>query len=157
MCRSFVAVIAWFVFISSACATSVELPVTLTNLDAYFYVFSVLTNATRDGVAFHVTITHKQYDISPDSNAGVDMVVHKKPTNGGFEGSIGSVKPEIPVTLKKEKRVWTADFIVSRELLKNRDVCFVFSVLAHTTVNGKTISMPSVTFYELRLQDFAKP
>jgi hypothetical protein len=155
--KAFIVSLVWFVFVSSACATSVEIPVTPTNLDTYVYVFSVLTNTASDSVTFHVTITNKQYDIFPDSSASVDMVVHKKHANGGREGSIGPVKPEIPVILKKEKRLWRADFTVSRDVLKNPDVCFVFSELAHTTVNGKTIPMPSITFYELRLQDFAKP
>ena len=154
---SFIASIVWLAVVSSACATSVELPVTPTNLDTYGYAFSVFTNATKDGVAFHLTITNKQYDIYPDSSAGVDMVIHKKLADGGMEGSVGAVTPEIPVTLKKEKRLWTADFTVSSTLLKNPDAYFVFSVLAHSTVNGKIIPMPSVTFYELRLQDFAKP
>ncbi|MGO8925990.1 MAG: hypothetical protein ACLQU3_03710 [Limisphaerales bacterium] len=157
MHRSFIASIIWLVFVSSTWATSVELPVTPTNLDTYFCTFSVLTNATKDGVAFHVTITNKQSDIYPDSSADVDMVIHKKLADGGMEGSVGPVTPPIPVELKKEKRLWTADFTVSRELLKNPDVHFVFGVLAHSTVDGKIIPMPSITFYELRLQEFAKP
>jgi hypothetical protein len=138
-------------------ARSVELPVTPANPDTYGYIFSVLTNATRDGVAFHVTITNKQYDIYPDSSADVDMVIHKKLADGGMEGSVGPVTPTIPVALKKENRFWTADFTVPHSLLEDTNVCFVFSVLAHSTVNGKIIPVSSVTFYELRLQDFAKP
>src|ERR1022692_3631458 len=157
MCRSFITSIIWLAVVSSVRARSVELPVMPTNLDAYGYTFSVLTNATKDGVAFHVTITDKQYDIYPDSSADVDMVIHKKLADGGMKGSVGPVTTAIPVALKKEKRLWTADFTVSRRLLKNPDAYFVFSVLAHSTVNGKIIPMPSVTFYELRLQDFAKP
>ena len=154
---SFIALIVWSAFVSSACASSVELPVTPASLDTYAYAFSVSTNATGDSVAFHVTITSKQSDIFPDSSAGVDRVVHKKLSDGGLENSIGSVEPVIPVTLKKEQRVWTADFTVSRELLKNPDICFVFTALAHVTMNGKTVPMPSAEFYELRLQDFIKP
>jgi hypothetical protein len=157
MRRSFIASIVWLAFISSACAESMELSVTHTKLDTYFYVFSVFTNATRDGVAFHVTVTSKQYDIYPDSSAGVDMVIHKKLANGGLEGSVGPVEPVIAVALKKEKRVWRVDFTVSRELLKNPDVCFIFRVQAHDTINGKTVPMPSADFYELRLEDFTKP
>jgi len=155
--RAFIASIFWLALVLSVRATSVELPVTPTNLDTYGYTFSVLTNATQDGVAFHVTITNKQYDIYPDSSAGVDMVIHKKLADGGMEGSVGSVMPAIPVALKKEKRLWTADFTVPHSLLEDTNACFVFSVLAHSTVNGKIIPMPSVTFYEFRLQDFAKP
>ena len=155
MRRSFIAFIIWFGFISSVRATSVEFSVTPTNLDTYFFTFSVLTNATKDGVAFHIAIASKQYDIYPDSSADVDMVMHKKLADGGMEGSVGPVTPAIPVALKRKKRVWTADFTVSRTLLKDPDAYFVFGVLAHSTVNGKNIPMPSVTFYELQLQDFA--
>jgi hypothetical protein len=155
--RTFIVSIIWLALVSSVRASSVELPVTPTNLNTYFYTFSVETNATKDGVAFHVTITNKQYDIYPDSSAGVDMVIHKKLADGGMEGSVGAVTPAIPVALKKEKRLWTADFTVPRRLLENPDACFVFSVLAHSTVNGKVIPMPSADFYELGLQDFAKP
>lgn len=157
MPRSLIASIIWLVFAPSTWATSVELPVTPTNLDTYSCTFSVSTNATRYGVAFHVTITNQQFDFYPDSTADVDLVIHKKLADGSLEGSVGPVTPAIPVALKKEKRLWTADFTVSRELLKNPDVHFVFGVLAHSTVDGKVIPMPSITFYELRLQDFAKP
>jgi hypothetical protein len=116
-----------------------------------------LTNATKDGVAMDVNITKKQYDIYLDSSSGVDMVIHKKLADGGMEGSVGGVMPVIPIALKKEKRFWTAGFTVPHSLLEDTNACFVFSVLAYSTVNGKVIPMPSVTFYELRLQDFAKP
>lgn len=155
--RAFIISIFWLALVSSVLADSVELSVTPTNLDAYGYTFSVLTNATKDGVAFHVTITNKQDDIYPDSSADVHMVIHKKLADGGMEGSVGRVTPAIPVALKKEKHFWTADFTVPHSLLEDTNACFVFSVLAHSTVNGKIIPMPSVTFYELRLQDFAKP
>ena len=157
MRHSFFAFIIWLATLWSVRADSVELPVTPTNLDAYVCTFSVSTNATMEGVAFHVTITNKQSDIYPDSSGNVDMVIHKKRPDGGMEGSVGPVMPAIPVVLKKKKRLWTADFTVSRELLKNPDAYFVFSDLAHSTVNGKIIPMPSITFYELRLQDFIKP
>ena len=155
--RAFITSIFWLALVSSVRATGVELPVTPTNLDTYGYTFSVLTNATQDSVAFHVTITNKQYDIYPDSSAGVAMVIHKKLADGGMEGSVGRVTPVIPVALNKEKRFWTADFSVPYSLLEDTNACFVFSVLAHSTVNWKIIYMPSVTFYELRLQDFAEP
>jgi hypothetical protein len=157
MRRSFITAIFWLVLVSSASATTVELPVTPTNLDTYGYVFSVLTNAIRDGVTFHVTITDKKYDIYPDSGASVDIVTHKKLDNGGLLVSSQAVEPAIQVTLEKEVRVWKADFVVSRKLLKNPDVYFVFSVLAHSTINGKSVPMPSLTCYQIRLQDFAKP
>jgi hypothetical protein len=140
----------------SAFGDSIEIPVTPDALNQGDYVFSVTTNSVQDGVAFHVIITSKRYDILPDSGAHVDMVIHKQIANGGIEESIGPVKPGIPISLKKENRVWTVDFTITREVLKNPEASFVFSVLGQLTVNGKVIEMPSVTFYELRLQDFAK-
>ncbi len=158
MHRSLIALFVWLLFVSSARATSAEIPVSPANLDTFSYTFSVSTNASKDGMAFHVTITSKQSGIYPDSDAYVGRVIHKKLDNGDpAGGSIGPAQPAIPVALRKEKRVWTADFTVSRELLKDPELHFVFSVLAHSTVNGKTIPMPSLTFYELRLQEFAKP
>jgi hypothetical protein len=59
--------------------------------------------------------------------------------------------------LKKEKRIWVANFTVSRQVLKNQEAAFVFSETSHTTMNGKVIAMPSMTFYEIKLRDFAKP
>ena len=140
----------------SAFGDSDEIPVTPDALNQGDYVFSVSTNSVQDCVAFHVMITNKRYDILPDSGAHVLMVIHKQIAEDGSDESIGPVKPSIPITLKKEKRVLTAHFTVSRELLKNPEVFFVFGVLGHSTMNGKVIEMPSITFYEFRLQDFAK-
>jgi len=152
-----IASIIWLTLIPSMRADSVELPVTPANLNTYDYAFSVSTHATHDGVAFHVTITNKQYDIYPDSSANVDLVVHKKLADGNMEGSVGPMAPMIPAAIKKAKRFWAADFTVAHSLVEDANACFVFSVLAHRTINGKLISMPSVTFYEFRLKDFARP
>lgn len=159
MKSSFITHIIWLVFVSSVRAQEgTEIPVTPTNLDTYFYHFSVSTNATSRGVAFQVTIKSKQSAIYPDSVAEMENVIHRQLTNG-TEVSIESTKPAIPVALKKKKRLWTADFTVSRDLLKNPDLSFVFTVAAHgaSAINGEAIPMPLVAFYELRLQEFVKP
>ena len=157
MRHSIIIAFFWLVLVSSTCATTVELPVTSTNLDTYGYLFSVLPNAIRGDVTFHITITDKKYDIYPDSGASVCIVTHKKLDDGGLLVSSQAVEPPIQVALEKGTRVWKADFAVSRELLKNPDAYFVFSVLAHSTINGKIVPMPSLTCYQIRLQDFAKP
>lgn len=131
-----------------------EIPVTPATLDTYFYLFSISTNAARDGVDFHVTMTAKSGDIETnDSTADLQLVTHTK-ENGGLFGSCQSLAATLPVHLKKEKHIWTADFVIPDELLSNPNLCFDFGFLAHSTVNGKVIPMPSVTRYEIRLADF---
>ena len=115
--------------------------------------FTVTTNAAPDGIAFHLTITNKTGDIFPDSSAYMAKVVHEQDRTR----SIGPAAPPIPVTLKKEPRVWTADFTIPNKQLLQPGLCFVFGELAHATMNGKLIAMPSMDFYEFKLRDFFKP
>lgn len=165
MRRLFLAFIVWLVFLSAARAANDEISITPTNLDTFFYRFSVATNATKDGVAFHITITDKRFDIYPDSGADVGVVSHKDITNQPAraagkplkEASFEPMNPAVPVTLKKEMRAWNADFTASPELLKTPGACFVFRVFAQDRTNGKTVPAPPADFYELKLQDFAKP
>lgn len=149
MHRSLIALSLSFGLILSASGSSVEFPVTRTNLDQYKYLFSVSTNATRDGVAFHLTVSAKAGEILSDSTAGLAVVNNTKNTR-----SIEPVPPATRVTLKKDKRVWKANFTVSAELLKQPGLCFVFTETAHATADGKSIAMPSEDLYEIRLQDF---
>jgi hypothetical protein len=100
-------------------------------------------------------MTAKTTDIDTnDSGAGLEIVTHTKTGGGGLLISSQPLEPAISVTLKKEKRSWTADFIVASELLENPDLYFNFDFLAHSVVNGKSIPMSSVTRYEIRLEDF---
>ena len=141
----------------SALATSVESPVTPDNLDQSNYKFSVTTTPTKTEIGFHITIASKNEDISADSNAGLSVVTHTKDRQGSFTGtSISPFTPAVAVTLQKQKRTWTADFSLPRKSLKTDGLCLVFSELAHTTIDGKLITMPSVTFYEIKLKDFVK-
>lgn len=155
MHRLFVTIGLWLALVLSARGLSVEIPVTTTNLDQYKYRFSISTNAATGGVAFHVIVTAKKEDIDADSEAGLSIVTHTK-TRDGETHSIVSVKPEIPLTVKKHKRVWEADFTVSFKLLKKPGLCFVFTEFAHATIDGKSVGMPSADFYEIKLRDFLK-
>jgi hypothetical protein len=139
----------WFGLMLSASGHSVEISVTPTNLAQQKYVFSVSTNATPPGVAFHTTITAKSGEIPSDATASLAKVKH-----AGNSTSIEPVTPAIRVTLKKARRVWEADFTVSDDVLKQPGLCFVFTEIARTTVTGQTVPIPSADFYELRLQDF---
>lgn len=156
MHRLFITPIFWFGLILPAHGLSVEIPITTTNLDQYKYVFSVSTNAATNGIAFHVTITAKREDVPSDSTAGLSMVTHTKDV-GGSTHAIEAVKPAIQVTLKKDKRVWEADFTASFELLQKPGICFVFTETAHAIIDGKSVAMPSADFYEIKLRDFLKP
>jgi hypothetical protein len=140
----------------SAQGVSVEIPITTTNLDQSKYRFSISTNTAAGGVAFHVIVAAKKENIHADSGAGISIVTHTV-TNGGSTHSMAGVKPEIPVTMKKNKRDWEADFTVSYDLLKKPGLCFVFTEIAHDTINGKIVAMPSADFYEIRLRDFLHP
>ena len=155
MHRLFVTLCLWLPLVFSAHGLSVEIPVTTTNLDQYKYRFSVSTNATTGGVSFHVVVTAKKENIHADSETGLSIVTHTN-TRDGETRSIARVKPEIPLRVKKDKRVWEADFTVSFELLEKPGLCFVFTEIAHGTIDGKSVAMPSADFYEIKLRDFLK-
>ena len=156
MHRLFVTLGFWLALVLSAHGLIMEIPVTITNLDQSKYRFSVSTNAATGGVAFHVIVTAKKEDIHADSKAGLSIVTHTK-TGAGERRSIERVKPEIPVSLKKDKRVWAADFTASFELLEQPGLCFVFSEIPHLTVDDESIPMPSsAALYEIKLRDFLK-
>ena len=142
----------------SAHTSSIEIPITPTQLDQQNYKFSVSVNATNNDIAFHVLITAKQADVSSDSEAHLAIVDHLEDAHGSISGTdIKPFKPTIPIAFNKDKRVWTVDFTLPHEALKTPGLCFIFSELAHTPINGKTVAMPSITFYEIKLKDFVKP
>jgi hypothetical protein len=149
----FVASVLWLSLVLSVHGVSVEIPITTTNLDQYKYRFSVSTNAATNGVAFHVIITAKRDDVPSDSTVGLSIVTHTKEP-GGSTHSIEGVKPKVKVGLKKDKRVWAAEFTVPYQLLEKPGLCFVFTEFAHMIVDGKRVAMPSAVFYEIRLRDF---
>ena len=154
MHRLFIAPIIWFALVLSAYGVSTEIPVTPSNIDHYKYGFSISAKDTKDGMAFHVTITAKPgtNDIPSDSAADLKVVAH---TPDG-ETTIRAMEPAIKVAVKNDKRIWEADFTILNELLKKSGLCFVFTEIAHTTIDGKSVAMPSADFYEIKLRDFFK-
>jgi hypothetical protein len=70
---------------------------------------------------------------------------------------MGASPLQAPISLKKEGRIWTADFIAPAEVLKIPGICFVFNETAHVMENGKSVMMPSADLYEINLRDFLKP
>ncbi len=143
--------------ILSAHASSVELPITPSQLDQQNYKFAVTATATNNAVAFHLVITAKQSEIPADSEGNLAIVIHAKDAQGSRTGTdIKPFQPTVPIAFNKEKHSWTVDFTLPREALKTPGLCFIFSELAHTIVHGKPVSMPSITFYEIKLKDFVK-
>jgi hypothetical protein len=140
----------------SAYGLSVEIPVTSNNLDQGQCAFSISNNGVKDGVSFHVTIIAKNSGIISNSTAALSIVTHW--ANGSGSGSeIIGAKHVTQITVKKDNRIEEADFNVSRELLKNTDLYFIFAVyLYDTTKDGRRIPMASADFYEIRLRDFLK-
>jgi len=142
----------------SAHASSVEIPITPTQLDQQNYKFSVSVNATNNDIAFHVLITAKQADVSSDSEAHLAIVDHLEDAHGSISGTdIKPFTPTIPIASHKENRAWTAAFTLPHKSMKTPGLCFIFSELAHDTINGRRLAMPSITFYEIKLKDFVKP
>lgn len=155
MHRSFITSVLWLSLILSTHGTSLEIPVTSTNLDQSKYRFAISTNVATNRIAFHVTITGKGEDVPSDSVVSLSIVAHTQ--NGSHSTrSIEGVEPPVEMRLGKDRRVWTADFTVSRKLLKKPGLCLVFTELAHTIVDGRRVFMPSAQFYEFRLKDFLK-
>src|SRR5262249_51680663 len=145
----------WCSFILSAHALSAEIPVTTTNLDQYKYLFAVSTNATSNGVAFRITITGKTADILADSSVNLSIVTQTN-DGRGTNHQIAPLKPAIPISLAKGRRVWQADFTMSYELLKKPGLCFVFTEWSHENIHDRLVPAESADFYEIKLQDFLK-
>lgn len=132
-----------------------DIPITTTNLDQPKFTFTVSAKAAAHGVAFHITITAMNADLPSDSTAGLAIVTEIN--DGARLGrSTEPVKPTVEVALKKEERVWKADLTVSNELLQKPGLRFVFTETAHAIIDGKSVAMPSATFYEIKLRDFVK-
>lgn len=146
-----------FAFTLFARASSDERTITPNQLDQENYTFAVSANTVSNGVAFHVTITTKTGEIDPDLKADLAIVAHTKEGHGASSTtSIGPFAHSAPIAFKKDKRTWTADFTLPRESLKTPGLCFVFFEQAQDTVKGQRVAMPSITFYEIKLKEFAK-
>jgi hypothetical protein len=151
LCLALVLGIVWLVPVLSAYAVSVEISVTPQNLNQRQYVFSISTNAAPNGIFFHVNISATKDAIYSDSTVDVCTVVHTSDSS-----SIESTKHAIKIVLKKDIHVWKANFIVSNKMLKSSNLYFIFTEFTHVEINGKSVVMPSATFYEIKLKDFLK-
>lgn len=136
-------------------AESAVIPITPLTLDQRLYTFTVTSTSGTAGVAFHVTITAKRDDIPADSGAGV-FINHETKDQSGWTIWGESIDPAISITLKKEPRLWIADFIVPAPLLKNPGLCFGFSEPSYSLANGKRVRMPAEDRYNIRLANFTK-
>ena len=143
-------VLFWLAFVSSASALSMEFGVTTNSLDQGNFVFAISTNAATGGVAFHLTITSKSGDIFDDWGISLDICEHP-----GGGSHIHSAEHAPQLALKKEGKVWKADFVASLEALKTRDLCLVFGGLAHVfDKDGNRVPYPAADMYEIKLADF---
>jgi hypothetical protein len=155
MIRSLVILALWLSLVWPANALSVFIPVTATNLVQGDHRFAVIATTVSNDVHFRIAIIAEKEEIPLDSSSAISIVTHAQ--DGGATSHLSEpVKPEIPITMKKEERMWEAAFTVSNELLKKPGLCFVFTELAHTIVEGKTVAMPSAEVYEVQLQRFLK-
>lgn len=133
-------------------ASIVELPVTPANTNTYRYKFSVSTDHAKDAVSFHITIAARESDISTNCSASLEIIAREKTATSLM------IRRE-PVAaksfaLRKNSRVWNADFTLDPRAPDYADICFVFVVPAEVIANGKTILMPGLELFEVRLQDF---
>ena len=149
MKRYCIAVILWLTLLLSAHGASVEIPVTPKTLDQDQFRFAISTNAIPEGVSFHVIITAKTGGIPPDAEVGLSIIKHTE-----HSASIEPLQPTPKITLAKDRDAWRVDFVAAPTLLKRDDVFLVFTVHAHTTSDGKDVSMPASDFYEFKLRDF---
>jgi hypothetical protein len=155
---SLAAAILWLALASSVHGLIMVVAVTPSSLDHGNYTFSVSTNETQNGVSFHVVVTAKTGAIPPDySSIGLSLVHRLKTGTNGYGTYEGSLKPPVRVTLKKDTRVWQADFTIPRQALWRRDLCCVFMEIGTYTSNGQRSFTGSATSYELKLQGFLKP
>jgi len=155
LCLAVILPIVWFASVLPTYGLSMEIPITPDSLGQGQCAFSISNNAVEDGVSFHVIITAKSSEIISNSTAGLSIVKHWANTNGS-SSEITGVKPAAKITLEKNNQIETADFTVTRELLKNPDLYFVFTVQHYDTLNGRRIPASSADFYEIKLQDFLK-
>lgn len=142
---------SWLAILPMAHAASVEIPVPANGQTSGAYAFTISTKAVADDLAFHITITNRVGDIPTSSEAYVGIVTHSD--KKGRSTTIGHCDPPISVALNCQPRIWTVDFTVSTKILKQPGLNFIFVEFAHTTINGKTVFMPSADFYELKLSE----
>ena len=143
MSRIFLTAFLWIVIVLSAQAKDAIIRVTASHLRANGFVFAVTNVPLSNGVAFHITITASRGELPAVSDC--KLYVATSPTKSY---PIGSAVPGIRVAVKKARRVWKAQFVVSDELLTDAGTSFVFSVFDHEG--------PGADHYVVKLRDFTK-
>ena len=147
----------WLAAVFSGYGALPEITVTLTNLDLHDYAFLISTNAAQEGTAFHVVITAKARDIPTNSSVNLEAVGDEMVLEDmGLPKEMGRAAPPVKVTLKKTKRVWEADFMVPRSQLEESRLYCLFAE-GYDGETGGVIDEKTVTFYEIRIQDFVNP
>jgi hypothetical protein len=153
----FVMPFVWLAAVASANGALPEVSVTSTNLDLPDYTFTITTNAAEGGIAFHVIITAKTHNIPTNSSVNLEVVGDEE-----FSADIGNppmmwrAAPPVRVSLKKSKRIWQADFIVPRQQLTYPGLFCLFAE-GYDGETGGVIDAKTVTFYEIKIQDFVSP
>jgi hypothetical protein len=153
----FIITFIWLATVFSGYGALPEVSVTPTNLNLHDYTFFVSTNSAQDGTAFHVVITAKTHDIPPNSSVNLEAVmdgIFFEDT--GKPRQMGRAAPPIKVTLKKNPRVWEADFMVPRHQLEETRLFCLFAE-GYDGETGGILDEKTVTFYEIRIQDFINP
>ena len=147
----------WLAAVVSANGALTEVSVTPTNLNLHDYAFSVSTNAVPDGTSFHVIITAKSHDIPTNSSVNLEVVDDEEfSEDTGIPPSMGRAAPPVKVSLKKSKRVWEADFMVPPQQLTVHGLFCLFAE-GFDGETGGIIDSKTVTFYDIKIQQFASP
>lgn len=134
-----------------------EVSVTPTNLDLHDYAFSISTNAAQDGTGFHVIITAKTHNIPTNSSVNLEVVGDEEFSDDtGIPPMMGRAAPPVKVLLKKNKRIWEADFMVPRQQLTDHGLFCLFAE-GFDGETGGVIDAKTVTFYDIKIQEFVSP
>jgi len=134
-----------------------EVSVTPTNLDLHDYAFSISTNAAQDGTGFHIIITAKTHNIPTNSSVNLEVVGDEEfSEDTGIPAMMGRAAPPVKVSLKRNERIWEADFMVPRQQLTDHGLFCLFAE-GFDDETGGVIDAKTVTFYEIKIQEFVSP
>jgi len=145
---------SWFgAFLARSQAMILDIAVTPTHLEQGGFVFTLDSHPVESGIAVHITVSFKDGIAPKHAEAGVGRIIRTEYPNGSFSIS-GAAVPEIITKITKGDKGWMIDFIGSKELLRQPDLYFAFTVFAF---DNDGHPMPSGTAYQMKLMDFVKP
>jgi len=130
-------------------AEATEISVTPTGLEQHGFVFALTSRAVETGAAIHITIGFKEGTDLKYATTGLAKITPIENDRGKARHWVRVPGMELKVT--KGDKGWTIDFIAPKELPRQPDVYFIFTVHAFDS-EGR--SVPSADFYEMRLADF---